>query len=251
MDFLALFLAGLIDSVNPCALTVGVYFLAYIFFVNYSAKRVQFFGSSFILSIFLTSLLMEWGVFGAFRHLEISFIIANTTHVFLGVLAVVLGILNFYDWAVYRKTGDCEKSIFLKMGAAKNKTAAISAAPAQGNYRGEIHGPVKTILIAIFGGFVFGILESAGRGYPYFPAAVIMLIKQNLVFKALAGVVLYSIALTLPLLAILVLLVKGLKGRSPADFVKAYFPKVKIVSAAVFLGLGLGLLFMFLLKGDR
>ncbi|HOW34917.1 MAG TPA: hypothetical protein PL155_00675 [Candidatus Omnitrophota bacterium] len=230
MDFITIFLAGLIDSVNPCALAVWAYLIAYIFFVNYSRRQILLFGNFFILGIFLSTLLIEWGAFGVFRNLEVFSVITNTAHAFLGVLAVVLGILNFYDWIICRKTGDCERSIFLKIGAGRS---------------GGIHGPGKVLFIAILGGFVFGILSSAGRGYPYFPVAVGMLVEQGRIFKAVVGVALYSLALIIPLPVILILLLKGLKGRNPADFVKIYFSKVKIISAAVFLGLGLGLLFMF------
>lgn len=101
MGMLGIMGAALADSVNPCAILVLVILLSFISLYHESRKRLILSAASFIFSVFLTYMLVGIGIVKALTFLGISDIVRN----FVGILAILVGILNLKDFFFYGAGG--------------------------------------------------------------------------------------------------------------------------------------------------
>ncbi len=238
--------AGLIDGINPCAFTVLVFFMSFLAFVGYKKRQMFILGSFFILTVFITYLLIGFGLLEFFRKLEIFSFLAKIAYYLTAVLALVFGALSFYDYLVYKKSNDPEK-VFLKLpeiikkrihAAIREKTdRRTDAALAKGSL-------IRLIFAALSSGFIVSILESVCTGQMYLPTIIYILGVEHLRARALLYLILYNLMFILPLLFIFALALWGITSETFSKIAKNHLAKVKIATSAVFLGLGLGLLFI-------
>ena len=101
MGLMGIMGAALADSINPCAILVLVILLSFISLYHESKKRLILSAASFILSVFITYILVGIGIVKALTFLGISDIVRN----FVGALAIIVGILNLKDYFAYGAGG--------------------------------------------------------------------------------------------------------------------------------------------------
>ncbi len=93
------------DSINPCALAVLLILLSAIL-LKFSRKSVLYYGSVFIITVFVCYFLMGLGITAGFKLLNTY--LQSGTLIFMlifGILAIILGILNLKDAISYGSGG--------------------------------------------------------------------------------------------------------------------------------------------------
>jgi hypothetical protein len=220
--------------------------MSFLAFVGYKRKQMFILGSFFILAVFITYLLIGFGLFEFFRQLEIFSFLAKVIYYLTAILALVLGVMSFYDYLVYKKTKDPE-SVSLKLpeiikqrihSAIRQKTdRRVDPSLAKGSW-------LKLAFAALSCGFIVSILESVCTGQMYLPTIIYILGVEHLRFKALLFLALYNLMFILPLVIIFIMALWGMTSETFARIAKNHLAKIKIATSAIFLGLGLGLLFI-------
>jgi len=227
------------EGFNPCALLILVFFIFFLLISGLGRAEIMLFGGFFILSSLITSFFLGFGLLADFRGIELFFIISKSLYSFLALLAVVVGSVNFYDWVIYRKTFDIKRFILkipcLDLADNDQNSAA----------RKEAYGYINLILGAGILGFVAVLFQSGSREQVFLPAIATMISSPELRNQAIFFILLYSVMFVLPLWIAFQFLLSAFKSPKFIERMKRHVSKIKIVFSAVFLGLGLGLLQMF------
>ncbi|MDP2939268.1 MAG: DUF1573 domain-containing protein [Candidatus Omnitrophota bacterium] len=238
--------AGLIDGINPCAFTVLVFFMSFLAFVGYNKQQMFILGSFFILAVFITYLLIGVGLFELFRKLEVFALLSKIIYFLTAILALVLGIFSFYDWWIYKKTKDPERITLKLPDIIKRQIHSVikEKVDARRNVVLLKGAGFKLAIAALSSGFIVSILESVCTGQLYLPTIVYVLGIEHLRLRAVLFLFLYNLMFILPLIIIFLFALWGMTSESFAKLAKTHLAKIKIATSAVFLGLGLGLLFI-------
>lgn len=199
--FTGVLAAGLVDSLNPCAISTLVFFLSILTLAGSGRKHVALAGGAFVISCYVTYLSLG---FGAFRmlHLFTGFG-AIRSAVEWGMVALMAGLatLSFRDaWRFSH--GGRESDVSVRMPSF---------------LRSWIHRLIHRGLKAhnlILGGLGLGIvvtvLESVCTGQVYVPTLVLILKTGKSVMRSLLYLLAYNAMFVLPLVVLLVLVYQGL-----------------------------------------
>ena len=236
--------AGFIDGINPCSFAVLVFFIALLSCIDYREKEILVLGICFITAVFTTTLLLELGLFEAWRNLEIYSLLSRVTYLFVAGLSIILGLLNLYDWRLYLRSSDPSKFLLKLPTILRTDTQGTAADEAKTSLRGLIYWLRLGALTAL-GGFLIAFLVASCRGHLYLPTLVSMLGSEDQKVKIIASAVLYNFMAILPLLLVFLLVLHGVRTGKFTKTLQANLSKVKIIHAAVFIGLGLGLFYLF------
>ena len=92
-----------VDAINPCALAVMVIVLTSLLFANHQNRKIVLLGGfSFTSAVFILYFIYGLGItatFGLFSSIAPAF------NKFIGVFAIILGMLNLKDYLVYKPGG--------------------------------------------------------------------------------------------------------------------------------------------------
>ena len=147
--------SGLIDSFNPCAISLLLIYISLLFTMQKSRKEVFYFGLFYVLSIYVTYLLIGFGLLRA-GTLFTAYPISK-----IGALLVIgFGLLNIKEY--FWPNGPFSIRIPLRI-RAKVSSFAYEA----------------TVLSAIIVGFLIGIYEFPCSGGIYL--AIVSLISHKII----------------------------------------------------------------------
>ena len=201
--FPAVVAAGLIDGINPCAISTLVFFMSLLAVSKVRNRQLILLGISFCLASFLTYLALGFGLF-RFLHLFSGFT-ALRSAVELGMVAVllVLAAISFRDAIRFRKTG-----------RAADVTLQLSTGMKKRIHDVMRRGLGNTSIIS--GGLLIGcavtVLESVCTGQVYVPTLVLIL-KDSAFSESRAWLLLllYNALFVLPLVVVFVAVYFGLR----------------------------------------
>jgi len=238
--------AGLLDGFNPCAFTVLVFFISFLTFVGYKRGEMFVVGGAFILSVFLTYLLIGIGLFKVLMQTEIFYILSRIIYISTGILAIFLGLISFYDAFIFKKTKDAEKIKLKLPGLIKKQIHGIirEATDVRKDTSSGFGRLFKFTLSAFVCGFLVSLLESVCTGQIYVPTIVYILGISELRLKAFIYLVLYNLMFILPLVGIFVFGVTGVTSADFARFAQRHIFIIKFNTALIFLLLGSVLLML-------
>jgi len=227
--------AGLTDGINPCAFTVIVFFISYLALQGYKKLELVIIGFSFISAVFITYLLIGLGIFNFLYRLEGFWIVAKVFNMAIGVFSLALGILAVYDLLKFRKDKDTEGQLLQLPKAVKNQIHAVIGM----HYRKHAASQVpRLILSALVTGFLVSLLEAVCTGQLYLPTITFILKTTPLKLQALGYLVAYNIMFVVPLFIIFLLALFGVTSATFAQFIKKHMGFIKMLMAAVFISLG-------------
>ena len=218
-----IFLAGLVDGINPCAFTTLLFFMSYLGLRGGSRKRMAIAGLSFASGVFLAYFLLGLGLVNALRlgnqlsglRLALKLIVTGLTALFC--------ILSIRDVYHLRKGQNAE--IALKL--PEPVRLRIDASIRQGMKS-------KVFYLGLFGtGVVVAILELACTGQVYFPAISFM-VQSDASWLGIGSLALYNLAFISPLLVILGLVLIGLRQEVLRRFFTTNLGFTKLALAVVF-----------------
>lgn len=237
---LLIMFAGLVDGINPCAFTMMVFFVSFLVFAGYGRREMISTGSCFTLAVFLTYLLIGFGLFKFFQTLKVYTFLSRLVYFGIALSALGLGVISLYDYWRYRRTGKTEVLKLQLPHLIKHMIHKV--------IRIQMNSPqlrpnsVKLGLSAFIAGFVVSLLESACTGQVYLPTIVFVMGLPELRARAFLYLVFYNLMFILPLIAIFLIALKGATSERFACFARRHLGKVKLVTAIFFFGLGAMLL---------
>ncbi len=231
--------AGLIDGVNPCAFTTLVFFLSFLSFAGYKKREVLYVGTFFIIAVFLTYFLLGLGAYKFILKLKIYSTFAEIFYWLVGILVILLGAINFYDFLRFRKTQKIE-DIKLKLPAAiKWKIQSIigKGYRKEGEDKQESASTLRLIFLSLVIGFFVSILESVCTGQVYLPTITFITKVPALRMKAVFYLFIYNLMFVVPLVVIFILAICGLTSERFSKFARRHLAKIKLATAVFFFGL--------------
>ena len=232
--------AGLVDGINPCAFTVLVFFISFLAFVGYSRKQMVLVGLAFILSVFMTYLLIGLGLFEFARKLVSFVFAAKLVYLFTGFFAMALGIVSLYDFWVYTKTKDPDKIKLKLPGLVKKQIQSVIREKTDirqdGSSKGK--GIFKFVIAAFSCGFIVSFLELICTGQLYLPTIIYIVKSGSLKLRAIFYLVYYNLMFVAPLFIVLVLGILGVSSGAFARAARDNLGRVKLVTAIIFFLLG-------------
>ena len=234
--------AGLIDGINPCAFTVLIFFISFLNFVGYRKKELIVLGTVFILSVFLTYILIGLGLFKILQSLEAFTAVSRVVSFTIAGLALLLGCYSIYDWYVYRKTGNPDDITLRLPNSFKLKIQRI----VQNASRDRSRTLVELACAVFISGFVVSLLESVCTGQTYVPTIAYVMKTPELRSRALVYLVLYNLMFVVPLTVIFIAALKGVSSEMFAKIARSHLGTIKLLTAALFFCLGF---FLLLVKG--
>ncbi|MEW6008565.1 MAG: DUF1573 domain-containing protein [Candidatus Omnitrophota bacterium] len=243
MQFSPVFIlsAGLVDGINPCAFTVIVFFMSFLFFVGYSRKEIFIVGGSFILAVFLTYLLIGLGILGTLRHLSSFVYISRILYYLTAILAFILGLLSLIDFWQYHKTKSLQNIILKLPDFLKNRITRVINKSLDKRRR-SIKDIFSLIAASFSCGIIVSLLESACTGQMYLPTIVFMLKNSALKLRALVYLLLYNVMFIFPLIIIFLLAGFGVSSQTFSRIAGKNIGIIKLLTAILFFALGVFLL---------
>jgi len=230
--------AGLIDGINPCAFTVLVFFISFLNFVGYRRRELLILGGVFILSVFLTYILIGIGLFKFVQSLESFSLVSHIVYKGIAGMSLVLGLYSVYDWYIYRKTGNPEEVTLKLPNFIKLKIQKII----QNASRNRTKTLIDLCGAVFVSGFAVSLLESVCTGQTYVPTISYVLRTPRLRSAAVSYLFLYNLMFILPLAGILGASLTGVTSQTFSKWARGHLGKVKLLTAALFFLLGILLL---------
>ena len=226
----SIFAAGLIDGVNPCAFAILVFLLSYLQIAKYNRKQLVLFGLLYTLCVFLSYLVIGFGLFHGVSILLVKFPqITLYFYLFTGILALFFGILSVVDIYIYYKKG--AKGMLLKLSDnVKGKTRFVIR-----NNTGKIFLVSGIIFTAVS----VSLLELGCTGQIYLPIITFIIQSTNNNLKAILFLILYNLAFIIPLLVIFLFFIFGVKQQKVGKFFEKKIVVIKILMGFVFFALGI------------
>jgi len=242
LEPLAIMTAGFADGINPCAFTVIVFFMPFLFFQGYSKKNIAIVGMSFMVSVFVTYVLIGFGIFGWLHVMKGFSLVSRIISVTIGVASIILGVLSIYDAFVFRKKGESEDMVLHLPKGIKRRVQMIIGDEYRVKKDTDPHrSAIKLIGSALAVGFLISIFESLCTGQLYLPTIMFILKASPYKLTAFGYLVLYNLMFMLPIAVIYGLALGGVSSQSFADVMKKNMFFVKLFLAAMFLFLGISL----------
>ena len=181
-QFLLLVLStGLLDGINPCAIAVLLFFLAFLFTLHRARREMLAMGSVYIAAIYLTYFGIGLGLWGAI-------VISGVPHLAAKVgawLLIALGLINTKDYFRY----------------GRGITLSVPAIGHQALHRWLGRA---TLPATAAGGFLVGLCTFPCSGGIYV-AVLSLLASKSTYWTGLGYLVLYNLMFVLPLIVLLLL----------------------------------------------
>lgn len=222
----AIFLAGLVDGINPCAFTTLLFFLSYLGIRGRTRKRIALAGLSFAAGVFLSYFLIGLGLFNAFRVGGMLPVFRTVLRVVVSALTVAFCALTVRDIVLARRGAPGDMALRLPESVRLRINASI---------RGGVAS--NAFLVGVFAtGVVVSVLELACTGQVYFPAISFM-VQTDSSWLGTGSLLLYNLAFIAPLLIVLALALAGLSQEAVRGFFTRHLVATKLALAAVFASL--------------
>ena len=186
MSVAGILIAGLLDGVNPCAISMLIVFLSFLLCIG-SKKRSIFLSSMFIVGIFIANFTFGLGVkafYDLFAGNNVVVFILYSVAVLMCITAILLNAVDI----ISHIRGTSEKNqlpdrIKFKLSSLMRKAAFSKLA-------------IPTIFAV---GFLVGVIELACTGQIYLPTLTYMVTSGNGTVRSVLLLVLYNIMFILPL----------------------------------------------------
>ena len=238
--------AGLIDGINPCAFTVIIFFISFLALQGYGRREILAIGLSFILAVFIIYVLIGLGVFSFLFKLKAYWAVVNIVYKGGALLCFALACLAFYDFLNLRRRHQTQGLVLQLPPKLKQRIHRII-----GRYyrRGQDSGGeykrlhiLRLILSAFIVGCFISLFEAVCTGQVYLPTIVFVLKTTQLKLKAFSYLLIYNLVFILPLWLILLFAIFGVSSQQFSRLAQKHIGTIKILMVALFLGLGLFLI---------
>ena len=231
----AVLIAGLIDGINPCAFATIIFLVSYLTLMGRKSREILLYGIIFTFGVFVAYSLAGIGLMAGLRQLSSFPLVTKGIYLVIALFALSLGIISFYDYVLFRRGQVSKWKLQLPM-AMKKKV--------HGMIREQVRS--KAGLLATFAlGFAIAGTEVICTGQVYLPTIAYIMTIPQLRVHAHLHLLLYNTMFILPLVFVFVMVSFGVTSERMAYVTKEHTGKVKLLTAALFVSLGI---FLFLLR---
>jgi len=224
------FLAGLLDGINPCAFATMIFLLSYLQVAKRTSAEILAVGGAYIAAVFLTYFVLGLGLVEVVGRLESLKTAGRILNLLLAAACLWIAFLSFRDASRARAGRLSEMSLQLPIFL-----------------KDRIRGTIRTgarsrrfVLAAFVSGVVVSVLELACTGQVYLPTIVFAMKSGQT--GAYGFLLLYNVAFVLPLLVVFVLAWRGMGSESLIRFQRDHTALVKTALGLLFLTLFIALL---------
>ena len=231
----AVLMAGLLDGINPCAISTLVFFMSLLAVSRVRNRQLIVLGISYVLASFVTYLAIGFGLL-RFLHLFSGFaLLRRTVEWAMIALLLLFAFLSFRDAIRFRKSYDGH-DVTLQLSTGMKKR--IHAVMRRGLKSGHL------IVGGLFIGMLVTALESVCTGQVYVPTLVLIL-KNNALADSRAWIYLmaYNLLFVLPLVLVFIAAYFGLQTETLLCWSRRNVFVSKILLGLFFTGMAL--LFLF------
>jgi cytochrome c biogenesis protein CcdA len=227
--------AGFIDGLNPCAFATIVFLVSYLSFLGKQSREILTYGLIFTLGVFIAYLIAGMGLMAGFRQLSGFPLVTKGIYLVIAVFAFVLGVISLYDYVLYRRGQAAKMKLQLPMALKKKIHGIIRV-----QTRSSKAGILGTFIL----GFVIAATEVVCTGQLYLPTIGYIMTIPKLRAYAFFNLVLYNLMFIVPLGGIFVAAFFGVTSERMAIATKKHTGTVKLLTALLFMGLGVFLYFL-------
>lgn len=215
-----LIVSALIDSINPCAFSILLLTLAFLFSLGQLRSRVLAIGGAYVFGLFMAYFLIGVGLFGVLHLFAVPHFMAK-----LGsLLLIILGVSQIF-------------SHLFPSFPLKFKIPAVTH-----ERLGQlIHQ--ASLPAAFFLGALVGLCEFPCTGGPYL-TMVGLLHDQSTYWRGVGYLVLYNLIFVLPLIAVLLMAGNRQVAEKLNRWRRERLGQLKIISGLLFIGLGVIILML-------
>ncbi len=221
-----IFLAGLLDGVNPCAFTTLLFLISSLFYIGRGKKEILRIGIIFSATIFLSYYLVGLGLLNIVRTANFFPIVSLVIKYVLISALLILGIFSFYDAYLVKKGTTSQMKLQLPKSLKKRIHKVIRN---NTRNRGLIFG---TIII----GIMVTIFELTCTGQVYLPI-ITYIIKIEGTFSSYFYLTLYNTGFIIPLLIVFFTVYKGTTNQKLMDWFGNKLFLIKILLGLLFLSM--------------
>ena len=242
----AIIAVGLVDGINPCAITAIIFFMSFLSFQGYRKREIAIIGLVFIFSVYMTYCLIGLGIFEFLYRLQGFWMLSKTVNITIGIISIIFGIYALYDFIEYRRTGSADGLLLSLPQWIKNwihkvigSHYRLKTVPGNPIFKKPIIGLAISALVT---GFLVSILEAVCVAKIYLPTIIFVLKTTSLKLKALTYLLLYNLLFIVQLLIIFSFALTGTTVEQFQKVLKGHLGLVKILMGVMFLGLGVFLI---------
>jgi cytochrome c biogenesis protein CcdA len=230
---LAVMGAGLIDSINPCAIAVLIFFIGYLHTTGRTRKQILTIGLAYTIGIFITYLALGLGLYYFIASSNQLLSISKWLYPVIAILTIIFGLYSLYDYKKAR-SGKKEEMKLQLPGPVKKLIGRV------------IKHQVKFMYFAIFAlitGITISLLEFLCTGQVYLPTIVVVYSSvPELQATAVLYLVLYNLMFIMPLIIIFALVYFGLGVERVQHFLDNNRAVIKLATAVLFFCLAIWLI---------
>lgn len=211
--------SGLIDSFNPCAISLLLIYISMMFTLQKDRKEIFYFGLTYVISIYITYLLIGLGLLRA-GTLFTAYPISKAG----AILVIFFGLLNIKEY--FFPNAPFSIRIPIKVRSLVSKYAYQA-----------------TIASAVIVGILIGLYEFPCSGAIYL-AVVSMLSSKTSFLTGLGYLLIYNLMFVLPLIAIFVAATNKITTEKYINLQEKHGRKLHLVLAIAMIVLGITILFL-------
>lgn len=237
MGWLAVFLAGLVDGLNPCAFATIIFFVSYLSLSGKKGKQIIITGASFTLGVFIAYLLVGLGFYKVLDLISgFTSVISKIVYILTAVLCLVLAVLSIRDYIKVRQGDLSDMALKLPEPLRKRINQTVREGRKSSSY----------FIGAFVTGLLVSLLELACTGQIYLPVIISMTSVPAMRGQAILYLLLYNLMFIVPLIVVFILAYFGTSSKQFTEFLRKRAGAVKIGMAIVFLILAAWLIFSLL-----
>lgn len=231
-----IFVAGLIDGINPCAFAVLIFFITFLLSQNRKKEDILITGISFTLGVFIAYLLSGVGLFRIIQKYSIIGLFSKILYAFTALLVLLFSLYSYFDYLKIKKGEG--KDITLQLpGIFKKSAKNIIKKQPKSSF---------IFLTAFLIAFPISVIEFLCTGQTYLPTIVYIIGIPELTKRAILYLIIYNLMFVLPLVIIFIGVYFGVTNRNLGEFMRKNVGKIKLITSIIFFILGLFLLYLSL-----
>lgn len=201
LSFGSFIMAGLVDGINPCVFTTMIFFISILVMGNASKLKILSVGATYIISNYLTYLLMGIGAFKLLQNLRGVEFFRHILNIIFIFFMLLVAIISFYDfWQFYR--GNKGERLILRLSPKLKQRI-------NGLFRNHLNGSFLLPSVFVLG-FAVTVLEGACTGQVYLPAVTFLLQQEGYFTHWLFWLLLYNLMFVLPLIGLFTIVLCGI-----------------------------------------
>ena len=220
--------AGLIDGINPCAISTLVFFISMLSVMKVRGRRLMLAGGLFCLTSFTTYMAIGFGLFRLLYLFAGFHLLQRGLEIGMIVILILLALLSLRDALRFRASGRAD-DVTLKLPRRVNET--IHRVIRSGlSTRHILWGSVVTA-------FLVTVLESVCTGQVYVPTLILVLRSGKSVPLVMGYLLLYNTLFILPLVVALILAYHGTRTERFVHWSRENVVPSKLGLATLFIAL--------------